>query len=76
MAMAIINHNGEIYTGRTIESIARRIWGRTASVEISPDPNNRSETPNRDIVFAQAMITRTDKYGTHVLAEVTVYPNH
>lgn len=69
--MSKIMYNGTAYTGRTADSIARRVWGRTASVLLSPDPNSRVGEDGR-----QAQIIRTDKYGTHVLAQVVVYSTH
>ena len=63
---ASITHNGTRYEGKTAQSIARRVWGRTAEVRISPDPNNR--WPGT----MQAVICRTDRHGTHVLAQVVV----
>ena len=41
------------------DSIARRLFGRSAYAIPSPDPNNRG----------QGMIVRDDRHGTHVLAD-------
>lgn len=57
MAAQITTTHGT-FAGRTVQSIVRREYGRTARVEWSADRNN----PHA------GMIVRTDKYGTHVLA--------
>lgn len=62
-----IVHNGQRHDGQTWDSIARRVWGRDAEVRLSADPSNR--VPGA----AQAMVTRTDRHGTHVLASVVLH---
>lgn len=51
-------HAGE-HRGQSPESIARRIYGRSARVRYSPDPNNPHD-----------MVVRVDRFGTHVLASI------
>lgn len=52
---------GGTFGGHTADTIARRLFGRSACAIPSPDPANRG----------QGMIVRTDRYGTHVLADYT-----
>ena len=52
---------GRNYRGRNPGTIARRLFGRSAQARPSADPNNRG----------QGMITRTNRHGTHVLADYT-----
>lgn len=66
--MTYIDHKGHRYAGRSIDTIARRVWGRTAYVKVSPDPSSIYKDRRK------AQILRTNKFGTHVLAEVLV-PN-
>lgn len=47
------------FTGKTPDTIARRLFGRAAYAQPSPDPNNRG----------QGQILRDDRHGTHVLAD-------
>ena len=54
---------GRRYRGRTVESVARRLFGRTARVEWSADPSNPQ----------QVMVVREDRYGIHVLGEFRAY---
>lgn len=54
---------GRRYRGHTAESIVRRLFGRTARVEWSADPNNPQ----------QAMAVREDRRGIHVLGAFRVY---
>lgn len=56
-------HDQARYTGHTAGSIVRRVWGRAAKLNFSPDQNNRNA----------GMVVRTDRYGTHVLANVVVW---
>lgn len=67
---AKIVHNGTVHTGSRVDTVARRVWGRKVEVRLSADPNNRVGDDGH-----QAQITRTDKFGTHVLAQVVVYGN-
>jgi hypothetical protein len=64
--MASITHRGERYEGKTPGSIARRVWGRNAIVRPTNDPNCRWDGAY------QGMITRTDRHGTHILANNVV----
>jgi len=68
--MASIVHKGIEYKGRTPESIARRIWGRSVTVEYSGDSAPLGEN------VREAEITRRNRYGSSdVLARVAVYSN-
>lgn len=49
-----------IFTGKTPDTIVRRVYGRTAKVLLSPDMNN----PHA------GQVVRTDAHGTHVLARL------
>jgi len=40
-ARVVIPATGQMHTGRSYDSIARRVWGHKAHVELSPDPNSR-----------------------------------
>lgn len=62
--MIKVKTDTESYTGRTPESVVRRVWGRKAYLQYATDPN----APR-----GQAMVLRDDKLGTHVLANVMVY---
>ncbi|HWP62822.1 MAG TPA: hypothetical protein VNO86_05070 [Candidatus Binatia bacterium] len=52
---------GEVHRGRSVDAIVRRVWGRRAYVRWSPAPENPYD-----------LVVQTDRYGTHVLAEVIV----
>jgi hypothetical protein len=54
---------GNTYAGRSADTIARRLFGRSAEARPHGDPNNRG----------QGYITRTDRHGTHVLADYVEY---
>jgi hypothetical protein len=62
--MTKIKTTTESHTGRTPESVTRRVWGRKAYLKYTADPN----APK-----GQAMVLRDDEHGTHVLANVMVY---
>lgn len=62
MSAAITTTHGE-FTGRTVQTIVRREYGRTARIQWSADSNNP----------AAGLIVRDDKHGTHVLATLRSY---
>ncbi|GAB3224046.1 hypothetical protein GCM10027447_12250 [Glycomyces halotolerans] len=55
-------HTQEVHTGRTPETITRRVWGRKAELILSPDPNSRFGDAR------EGMVVEKTKYGSLVLA--------
>lgn len=68
MASIKDRNEGSLYTGKSADSIARRVWGRTAEVIPSADPNDR--LGDGDAVMG--MVVKRRKGQTHVLAHVVI----
>lgn len=56
----VLATNHGVYTGRTVDTIVRREYGRKAEARRSADPNS----PH------WGMVTHTDRYGAHVDATI------
>jgi hypothetical protein len=69
MASLTDRKDGTKHTGKTPESIARRVWGKSAEVRRSADPNEHYDG------CCLGLVTKTNKYGTHVLARVVIRDN-
>mgnify|MGYP000802084380 CR=1 FL=1 len=52
--------DGEIYHGKSVETIARRLYGQNAKVR-------KEHQSAFEPVYAIYTVTKTDRYGTHVL---------
>lgn len=58
--------DGEMYRGKTVETIARRLYGKNVGVRLESSP--AFNPPYRSY-----LVTRTDRYGTHVITTLIVY---
>ncbi|MEV7814234.1 hypothetical protein AB0P05_26440 [Streptomyces flaveolus] len=67
MASLTDRKDGTTYYGRAPETIARRVWGRSAEVR-----ERRHDRVGDDGYFG--MVVKRDRYGTHVLADVVIRP--